>query len=165
MKYIIILFSLLIYSTFTSANAVNINVSGYVAAMPCEIEKNNYSIDFKKVNAWNIRDSQVSSWVDFSIKLKNCPAKTTQAVMTITGNSDLINSDYFINTGTSKNSALNLANTLNKTLIKNGTKIIVPIDNTSRSVDVPFSARIVGYGSGMGVGTFRSHVEFTLLYN
>ncbi|EKT57154.1 fimbrial protein [Providencia burhodogranariea] len=165
MKHITILFSLLIYSAFTSADAVNINVSGYVAAMPCEIERNNYSIDLKKVNAWNIRDSQVSPWVDFSIKFKNCPTKTTQVIMTITGTSDLINGDYFINTGTSKNSALNLVNTLNKTLIKNGTKIIVAVDNNSRSVEIPLSARIVGYGNGMSVGTFRSHVEFTLLYN
>nr|ELR5042051.1 type 1 fimbrial protein [Providencia stuartii]ELR5083071.1 type 1 fimbrial protein [Providencia stuartii]ELR5084612.1 type 1 fimbrial protein [Providencia stuartii] len=165
MKRITLLLSLLIYSALSLADTVNIHVSGYVTAIPCEIEKKDYLIDFKKINTWNIRDDNASPWIDFSVKLKNCPINTNEAIMIINGTSDPTNSDYFINTGTSQNAALNLANTLDKSTIKNGTKITFPIDSINRSVEIPLSARVKGYGSGMIPGTFKSHVEFTLLYH
>lgn len=165
MKYFLLLCTLFFHSAFSFADAVNIQVSGYVTAMPCEIEKNNYLIDLKKINTWNIRDDNASPWVNFSIKLKNCPINTKEAIMIINGTSDATNDDYFLNTGSSQNAALNLANTFDKSLIKNGTKLTIPISNDNRSVEIPLSARVKGYGSGMTAGTFKSHLEFTMLYH
>lgn len=165
MKYIITLVSLFIYPLCSLGSIVNISVTGYVIAMPCEIEKNNYLIDFKKIDAQYIINNNASPWVDFSIKLKNCPVNTSEATMTINGTSDPINSDYFINTGTAQNVALNLANTSDKSLIKNGTKIKSSIDSASRGAEVKLSARLKGFGGDAVLGTFISHVEFTLLYN
>ncbi|SUC25343.1 fimbrial protein [Providencia rustigianii] len=84
------------------AQAANIHVHGYVTARPCELEKANYVVDLKKVNVWNIRDTQASPWVDFTIKLKNCPVDTKEAIMVIDGTPDLVATNYFINNGTAK---------------------------------------------------------------
>ncbi|MFD1093130.1 fimbrial protein [Providencia vermicola] len=152
-------------SLFAADQQININVHGYVTAMPCELDTTNYVIDLKKINIWNIKDTQKSPWVDFSVKLKNCPLSTTEAIMTLSGTPDTTTPDYFINNGTAKNVALNLANTANKVTIKNGDKISVPVHYPTRSVEFSFSARVVGYGSGMEPGSFRSHLEFNLVYH
>lgn len=162
-----ILLSLLLLASPLSAigEAVNINIHGYITAMPCELEKTNYLIDLKKINIWNIKDTQKSPWVDFSVKLKNCPIGTNEAIMTISGTPDLTTTEYFLNKGTAQNVALNLANGANKTTIKNGDKIITPVNSLTRSVEIPFSARVAGYGSGMMPGSFNSHLEFTFVYH
>ncbi|WP_369309574.1 fimbrial protein [Providencia rettgeri] len=152
-------------SIFAADQQININVHGYVTAMPCELETTNYVIDLKKINIWNIKDTQKSTWVDFSVKLKNCPVATKEAVMTLSGTPDTTAPDYFINNGTAKNVALNLANGSSKTTVKNGTKITLPVNSQTRSVEFPFSARVAGYGSGMEPGSFRSHLEFNVIYN
>lgn len=145
--------------------AVNINVHGYVTAMPCEIENKNYIVDLKKINIWNIKESQKSPWVDFSIKLKNCPLETKDVIITLSGTVDSTNTSYFINTGTAKNVALDLVSGANKSPVKNGTQLTIPINSVTRSVEIPFSARVVGYGSGMAAGSFRSHLELTLFHH
>lgn len=150
---------------FAADQQISINVHGYVTAMPCELETTNYVIDLKKINIWNIRDSQQSPWVDFSVKLKNCPVATKEAIMTLSGTPDSTMPDYFINNGTAKNVALNLTDRTNKTTIKDGSKITIPVNSQTRSVEFPFSARVAGYGSGMEPGSFRSHLEFNFIYH
>ncbi|MTC69583.1 fimbrial protein [Providencia sp. wls1914] len=147
------------------AQVANINIHGYVTALPCELEKANYVIDLKKVNVWNIRDTQTSPWVDFTIKLKNCPVDTKEVTMVVNGTPDAINTNYFINSGTAKNVALNLAYSANKNTVKNGEQIITPVNIQTRTTEIPLSARMAGYGSGMTSGSFKSHIDFTLTYH
>lgn len=148
-----------------ASQPVNINVYGYVTAMPCEIENTNYLIDLKNINVWGFKDTQRSPWVNFSIKLKNCPSATKESIIILTGTPDTTNPDYFINNGTAKNVALNLANGIDKALVKNGTRIVTPINNQTRTVEIPLSARVAGYNDGMHAGSFRSSVEFTFVYH
>ncbi len=164
MKNLILLLSLISGSLFNIGQAANIKVHGIVTAMPCELEKTNYLIDLNRINIWNIKDTQKSPWVNFSVKLKNCPIGTSQTVMTISGISDPIAPEYFINNGTAKNVALNLASTANKLTIKNGDSITAAVNTQNRSVEIPLSARVSGYGGGMLPGSFRSHLEFTFIY-
>ncbi len=164
MRHFILLLSLMSCSLTAFGLTANIKVHGVVIAAPCEVEKNNYLIDLKKINIWNIKDTQKSPWVDFSVKLKNCPVGTTKAVMKISGTPDSTITEHFINNGTAKNVALNLANTGNKTTIKNGDTITANVNTQTRNVEIPLSARVSGYGSGMVAGSFKSHLEFTFTY-
>ncbi|WP_193016395.1 fimbrial protein [Proteus sp. FME41] len=162
----IILLSLsLLCSPLAIGNIVNINVYGSVIASPCELDTKNYLIDLKKINVREIKANQQSDWVNFSIKLKNCPITTRQATMTLKGVVDPNHSEYFINNGTAKNTALNLATQSNKVIIKNNDKLTANINQQTHNAEFPLSARIIGYGSNITVGSFRSHLEFTLLYN
>ena len=61
--------------------------------------------------------------------------------------------------------ALNLIENRNKTTVKNGTKLEAVINSQTKTVEYPLSARLVKTGSGISTGTFKSHLEFTLLYN
>ncbi|MDU7493029.1 MAG: fimbrial protein [Providencia rettgeri] len=164
MRHFILFLSLMSCSFIVFGQAANIKVHGTVIAAPCELEKSNYLIDLKKINIWNIKDTQKSSWVDFSVKLKNCPVGTSQAVMAISGTPDPTTPEYFINNGTAKNVALNLARTANKATIKNGNTITTNVNTQTRSVEIPLSARVSGYGNGMIAGSFKSHLEFTFTY-
>ena len=165
MKKIALSLLLLALPLIALAQVANINIHGYVTALPCELEKANYVIDLKKVNVWNIRDTQTSPWVNFTIKLKNCPMDTKEAIMVVNGTPDAVNTDYFINNGSAKNVALNLAYGENKISIQSGEKITTLINTQTRTVEISLSARMAGYGSGMTAGSFKSHLDFTLVYH
>ncbi|MBG5950021.1 MULTISPECIES: fimbrial protein [Proteus] len=165
MYKIIPLSLLFLCSPFAVASVVNINVYGSVIASPCELETKNYLIDLNKINIRNIKNNQKSDWVDFSIRLKNCPITTNKVTMTLKGTVDPNYPEYFINSGTAKNTALNIATQLNKNIIKNNEKLIVNINQQTHNAEFPLSARIIGYGSNITVGSFKSHLELTLLYN
>jgi minor fimbrial subunit len=147
------------------ASTVNINIYGTVTVSPCEIENKNYLIDFKKVNIRELQNNQNTDWIDFSIKLKNCPVSTKKATITIAGTADPNNGNYFINNGTAKNIALNLIENKNKTIVKNGTKLEAIINSQTKMAEYLLAARLIKTGNGMSTGTFKSHLEFTLIYN
>lgn len=157
------IFLLLFYSAFTIASTVNINIYGTVTVSPCEIENKNYLIDFKKVNLRDLKNNQNTDWINFSIKLKNCPISTQKATMTIAGTADPNNGNYFVNNGTAKNIALNLVE--NKTIIKNGSKLEAIINSQTKMAEYPLAARLIKTADGISTGTFKSHLEFTLIYN
>lgn len=160
-----IIFLLLFFSSFTMASTVNINIYGTVTVSPCEIENKNYLIDFKKVNIRELQNNQNTDWIDFSIKLKNCPVSTKKATITIAGTADPNNGNYFINNGTAKNIALNLIENKNKTIVKNGTKLEAIINSQTKMAEYLLATRLIKTGNGMSTGTFKSHLEFTLIYN
>lgn len=159
------IFLLLFYSAFTIASTVNINIYGTVTVSPCEIENKNYLIDFKKVNLRDLKNNQNTDWINFSIKLKNCPISTQKATMTIAGTADPNNGNYFVNNGTAKNIALNLVENKNKTIIKNGSKLETIINSQTKMAEYPLAARLIKTADGISTGTFKSHLEFTLIYN
>lgn len=165
MKKIALSLLLFVFPLTVLAQVANIHVHGYITARPCELEKANYIVDLKKVNVWNIRDTQVSPWVNFTIKLKNCPVDTKEAIMVINGTPDAVNANYFINNGSAKNVALNLAYGANKVTVKNGEQVTSSVNTQTRTVEIPLSARMAGYGSGMTGGSFKSHLDFTLIYH
>ncbi len=84
--------------------------------------------------------------------------------MKISGTPDSTVTEHFINNGTAKNVALNLANTGNKTTIKMAIPLVMNVNTQTRNVEIPLSARVSGYGSGMFAGSFKSHLEFTFTY-
>ncbi|WP_423810964.1 fimbrial protein [Providencia alcalifaciens] len=165
MKKIALSLLLLAFPLTVLAQVANIHVHGYITARPCELEKANYMVDLKKVNVWNIRDTQVSPWVNFTIKLKNCPVDIKEAVMVINGTPDNVATNYFINNGSAKNVALNLAYGTNKITVKNGGQVTASVNTQTRTVEIPLSARMAGYGSGMTGGSFKSHLDFTFIYH
>ncbi|MDM3593674.1 fimbrial protein [Proteus mirabilis] len=159
------LFLLFSYSPIALSNTVNINVYGSVVASPCELETKNHLIDLKKINIRNIKNGQASDWIDFSIKLKNCPVNTEKVTMILRGQSVPNYSEYFINSGTAKDIALNLAIQNNKSIVKNNDKLMAVVNKNNHNAEFPLSARMVSYGNNITVGSFKSHLEFTLIYN
>ncbi|MGJ3354846.1 fimbrial protein [Providencia sp. Je.9.19] len=164
MNKIILCIAFILFTLSSMAESININVHGNVVTMPCKIEQNSYLVDFKKINLWNYRDPAQTPWIDFSIKLIECPTTTKTAKFIISGTPDNTDNNYFINTGSSIGSVLQLVQKDNKKVIKNGTELDLTVNSSTNSVDVPLSARIIAYGPKLEPGTFRSHVEFTVIY-
>ncbi len=164
-KSSILLAGSLLFTPFSIlANSVNINIHGYITALPCVIEKSSQLIELGRFNSWNYRDTPSTPWKDFTIKFNNCPVNTKNIKLSFMGNPDPFYGDYFLNTGTARNVALNLATQNEKTLIKNGSQLTYSIDDISRATEVPLSARIMSYGDGMEAGSFKSYIQFDILY-
>ncbi|MTC74625.1 fimbrial protein [Providencia sp. wls1919] len=160
-----ILFSLLgLCALPVMAENVNIYVHGNVVVMPCKVENTSYNVELGKINRWNYRNPAQSPWVDFSIKLVDCPVSTKNAKFSVSGTPDNTNNSYFVNTGSSTGSLLHLAQTNNKATLKNGSTIDVVINSATKSAEIPLSARIVSLQPMFTLGNFKSHLEFTLIY-
>ncbi|MBS0925956.1 type 1 fimbrial protein [Providencia sp. JGM181] len=160
-----ILFSLLgLYALPVMAENVNIYVHGNVVVMPCKVENTSYNVELGKINRWNYRNPAQSPWVDFSIKLVDCPVSTKNAKFSVNGTADATDNNYFVNTGSSTNSLLHLAQRSNKATIKNGSTVDITINSTTKSAEIPLSARMVSFESMFTPGDFKSHLEFSLAY-
>ncbi|ETT03066.1 MULTISPECIES: fimbrial protein [Providencia] len=146
------------------AETVNIKVHGNVIAMPCKVENTSYNVELGKINRWNYRNPAQSPWVDFSIKLVDCPVTTKNAKFSINGTPDAIDNNYFVNTGSSTGSLLHLAQTNNKATIKNGSMVDVAINSATKSAEIPLSARMVSLQPMFISGNFKSHLEFSVIY-
>ncbi|UBX50610.1 type 1 fimbrial protein [Providencia alcalifaciens] len=148
-----------------AGDSITLNFNGNIKAAPCPIEQTNYVIDLKTTNIANLRNGQQAPWINFSIKLKDCPTNTRESVRRLTGTAAPTNSDYFINSGTAKNVALDLVTGTRLSRVKNGTQITTPINLQTRQAEIPFSTRITSLNNVMVAGTFRRHVEFVMAYN
>nr|WP_282560306.1 fimbrial protein [Providencia alcalifaciens] len=148
----------------TMAESVNIYVHGNVVIMPCKIENTSYNVTLGKINRWNYRNPAQSPWVDFSIKLIDCPVSTKNAKFSVSGTPDSTNNNYFVNTGSSTGSLLHLAQKSNKSTLKNGSTVDIIINSATKSAEIPLSARIVSLQPMFTLGDFKSHLEFTLIY-
>ncbi|SUC34143.1 putative fimbrial protein SthD [Providencia rustigianii] len=154
---------LMLFTLPVASNPLNIHVHGNVVTQPCKLEKTDYLVDLGKINLWNYRDPAQTPWVDFSIKLVECPATTKNARLIIRGIPDTTG-NYFINTGTSRNSVLNLATKDAKNLLKNGSELDITINNVNNNAEISLSSRIISQSLKLEPGTFRSHLDFTLIY-
>lgn len=160
-----ILFSLLVLLALpVMAQSVNIYVHGNVVVMPCKVENTSYNVALGKINRWNYRNPAQSPWVDFSIKLIDCPVSTKNAKFSVSGTPDSTDNNYFVNTGSSTGNLLHLAQKNNKATLKNGSTVDVIINNTTKSAEIPLSARMVTLQAMFTPGDFQSHLEFTLIY-
>ncbi|MBG5883537.1 MULTISPECIES: fimbrial protein [Providencia] len=160
-----ILFSLLgLCALPVMAENVNIYVHGNVVVMPCKVENTSYNVELGKINRWNYRNPAQSPWVDFSIKLVDCPVSTKNAKFSVNGTADATDNNYFVNTGSSTNSLLHLAQTSNKATIKNGSAVDMAINSTTKSAEIPLSARMISLQPMFTPGDFKSHLEFSLTY-
>lgn len=146
------------------AQSVNIYVHGNVVVMPCKVENTSYNVVLGKINRWNYRNPAQSPWVDFSIKLIDCPVSTKNAKFSVSGTPDSTDNNYFVNTGSSTGSLLHLAQTNNKTTIKNGSMVDVTINNATKSAEISLSARMITLQPMFTPGDFKGHLEFTLVY-
>lgn len=146
------------------AQSVNIYVHGNVVVMPCKVENTSYNVVLGKINRWNYRNPAQSPWVDFSIKLIDCPVSTKNAKFSVSGTPDSTDNNYFVNTGSSTGSLLHLAQTNNKTTIKNGSMVDVTINSTTKSAEILLSARMISLQPMFTPGDFKSHLEFSLIY-
>ncbi|MBQ0415189.1 type 1 fimbrial protein, partial [Proteus mirabilis] len=90
---------------------------------------------------------------------------TEKVTMILRGQSVPNYSEYFINSGTAKDIALNLAMQNNKGIVKNNDKLMTAVNKYNHNAEFALSARMVGYGNNITVGSFKSHLEFTLIYN
>ncbi|WP_272582544.1 fimbrial protein [Providencia sp. PROV257] len=160
------IWALLIISTFASvASTVNIEVRGIVSEAACELKSRDYFIDFKKVYFPISNAQQVSGWEPFSIELINCPSYIKNVKLIFNGTPDTTNPDYFLNTGSSKSTALELHDVENNMSITNGRIITKSVNPNTRSAIYPLSARVVGYGGIVNTGSFQSRVMFSINYN
>lgn len=160
-----ILFSLLgLFALPAMAESVNIYVHGNVVTMPCKVENTSYNVELGKINRWNYRSPAQSPWVDFSIKLIDCPVSTKNAKFSINGTADATDNNYFVNTGSSTGGLLHLAQKSNKATIKNGSVLNLVINSTTKSAEIPLSARMISLQPMFMPGDFKSHLEFSLSY-
>lgn len=109
MQQLVIIFLIVITSSYSYADNARVNFSGTVAAIPCVVD-GTASVDvfLGNIPVETLDNSIVSTWTNFQLKLKNCPASTS-VTATITGQQSPLMSSLFLNTGTATNVGAQIA--------------------------------------------------------
>ncbi|MGL5603160.1 MAG: fimbrial protein [Silvania sp.] len=92
------------------AESARVDFNGTVAAIPCVVDgQSSVDVDMGNIQASLLDSSIVSPWVNFQIKVKNCPA-ISAVTATVSGTVDTVIPALYKNFGSASNTALQLAN-------------------------------------------------------
>lgn len=162
-----VLLVLMAGATSHAAQALDLNINGTVVASPCTVDTSSVSqdVDFGMVRNTDLKDAgSVSAWKSFSVNLNNCPASTTQAQVTFTGNPAQEDATMYDNTGTASNVVVQMAADADKSkLLGNGTSMTVNIDAQHKATYL-LAGRLVSINGNTGPGTFNSVVQLNFTY-
>lgn len=152
---------------FAVGDPVGLNVTGNIVASPCIVDTDtqNKTVDFGKVSTTLLKDAAAGSeWQDFTLLVKDCPAATTKAKVTFSGNPDAEDDTAFDTTGTAQNLAIRLASRDRATVYANNSVVTVDVNAGSHTAEFPLSARVFSPTGNPGVGIFESILNLTFTY-
>jgi minor fimbrial subunit len=147
------------------AAPTQVNITGTVIASPCSVDTSNSDLD---VNLGNIQAADLSTagagstLVPFKLKLKDCPASTTSAVVTFSGTEDTAAPGRYINTGTALNVAVEVQETSTGDL-KGPTTNITQTVQADRSVTYDLQTRAYAKAAATP-GSVIATVQATFTY-
>ncbi|MGO4744698.1 fimbrial protein [Serratia quinivorans] len=163
-----VLAALFITAGITTAQAAptSIAINGLVVASPCTVDttNSNLTVDLGTIQAADLAAvGNTSTAVPFQLKLKDCPAATTSAVVTFGGTADPVATTRYISTGTASNVAVEVlqASTGN---LKGPTTNITQSVQADRTVTYALQSRAYAKGAATP-GTIVATVQATFSYN
>lgn len=159
------------FSMASSAADSTITMTATVVASPCTVSSDSISqtIALDGGKGFQSKDLQTAgaktAWVDFDVKLIDCPTGTSNATMTFSGTEDADDSKNYANSGTAKNIAVELFKKDALTTdypLSNGTSLTTPIENGTATF--AFSVRAATTKGSVTPGTVQSVVTATMTY-
>ncbi|MDL4623303.1 fimbrial protein [Citrobacter amalonaticus] len=149
-----------------NADPVTINVTGNVVASPCTLDAaaSNLSPSLGDIQATALSAAgSSSSWVPFDLKLKDCPAGTTKATVTFSGEPDTASpASMYANTGDATMVAVELQDT-DGTLLGNGKSATGTIE-TDHTYTYKLQTRAYSTEGGVFPGTISAVIQATFTY-
>ncbi len=167
---------LFIAALSSAANAANestvINITANVVASPCEVITKNINMPLGDIQASALQTATAATeWTPMdsntTIKLANCPAGTTEVLITFTGTPDPNGGiGSFLNADTGTGAATNVSVQLKQTgatdPIKNNEVIDLPLQ--SGAALIPLSARLYSKSGGVTPGSVSSVINVAFAY-
>ena len=144
-----------------------ISITGNITASSCKVDSDSLNVpvllgshisrsDLSKANS-------TTPWVEFHLKVINCPAVTTKATVTFSGKADTANPDsMYANDGTAKNVAIELQGMQGEAL-GNG-KSLTGTVATDRTYTFDLQARTFSATGNASAGDISSAVTATFTY-
>ncbi|SUW63738.1 long polar fimbrial protein LpfA [Buttiauxella agrestis] len=147
---------------------VTINISGKIVASPCVVDgSSDINVDLgQTLQAADLSTAgSTSSWVPFTISMKNCPTSTTNVIATFGGTGDAADlTRLYTNTGTASNVAVELqSNDASNTPLGNTKSMTIPRTGSNTAV-FPLQSRVWSKGNA-STGTVASVVSVAFTYN
>lgn len=155
------------YAEDPAGDPVSITVTGNIVASPCKIDPDSVSKEVKlgDIQAADMADAgSGSDWVDFTIKVTDCPAGTSSVTATFKGTADTDSPDSaYHNTGDATNVAVQLQGVGGEPF-GNGKTFQLPV---SASKDATWNLQTRAYTAKGGVapGSISSVITMSFTYN
>lgn len=162
-----VLISMLAVLAVPVVNAADttLNITGRVTASACAVDGNtSVNVDLgNNIQASGLAAAtNTSTAVPVQLKLKDCPAATTSAIVTFGGTEDTAAPGRYISGGTASNVAVELIETSSGDLKGPGSSITLPIQ-ADRTVTYVLESR--AYAKAMvSPGTISATVQATFTY-
>jgi len=158
---------LLLACGLVHATDVTLNIEGNIYDTTCQVDSASQNMvvnlgqaisgDFKSVG-------DTGPWVNFDLKLSNCPPTLSVATVTVDGQRDALHPFKFANTGTATGMALELADRTDTIILGPQASFNAVIDASTHTADFPLAARYYTTSMPVTAGTFSSVVQATFTY-
>lgn len=150
-----------------AADAVTINVTGNIVASPCTVDPDSVtkSVPLGDIQAASMNEAgSGSEWVDFDIKLINCPAGTTSVTATFSGTADTDSpADSYANTGTATKVAVQLETSDTEEPLGNGKTSDVDV-SSDKTATWGLQTRAFSTAGSVTPGTIASVISVNFTY-
>ncbi|MRS90361.1 fimbrial protein [Enterobacteriaceae bacterium RIT714] len=148
-------------------DTVILNITGKITSSSCKVDSDSLNVPVqlgKDISRSDLSKANSSTpWVDFNLKVINCPAATTKATVTFSGKADTDNPEsMYANDGTAKNVAIELQG-LQGEKLGNGKSLTGTIA-TDRTYTFNLHARAYSEEGNATAGDISSAVTATFTY-
>ena len=130
----------LFYSPLTQADSVTVNINGNVIASSCRVKSSNpLNVILPDIDVLKLTKDGSSPIVNFDLELEGCSAGISKVTALFSGTADSISSNYFANTGTASDVAVQIktvpaawaTNDITPTGAKSSTVDVNAVDHTA----------------------------------
>ncbi|MGG8277676.1 fimbrial protein [Klebsiella sp. 141198] len=162
---------LVLFMPFLIRNAfgydVLLNVTGQITASGCVVENDSrmIDVDMKEINITQLTQTNSSAqMVPFTIRLMDCAASVSGAVVTFSGVPDRTNSDFLALTeGGASGIAIKILNE-DKTIVPLGSASKNYLLNEGNTMALQFYAQYIATGASLSAGEANSTATYTVTF-
>ncbi|RXJ16398.1 fimbrial protein [Lelliottia nimipressuralis] len=142
----------------------SVAVNATVTASPCLLVAIP-NVDLGSFTSSNFTTAGSSSpWVEFKVELEKCPATSTTVKLTLSGTADPVDPQYYKNTGSSTQVAIDVTSEAEGKALNPGATLSIGIDPLSHTASFPMKARMISPKGGATTGNVAAQMELSFIY-
>ncbi len=127
----------LLYSPLVTAADTVVNVTANILASSCDIAAGSVdqNVDLGKGRLADLTHAKdATPWTSFSVELTHCPTSASTVTATMSGTPVQSAPEYYLNTGTATDIAIEVMDEAGQTPLGNGATLNIPVDAQRNAV-------------------------------
>ncbi|ENA0608719.1 type 1 fimbrial protein [Enterobacter bugandensis] len=143
-----------------------LNISANIVAPTCKIAATsvNQRVDLGKGRIVDLNQpNAATAWKSFKVELNDCPDSLREVVATFSGTPDVKAADYYLNSGTANDIAVEVKDAADKFILSNGSTITTSVD-TQHNAAFDMKGRMITPSGKPTSGSVSATIELSFTF-